>query len=201
MYKKNVTTFSTRDYIYSSLSWKCQKKNSIAILPSIGVGIPARHICTVRTIDSFDTGESQRSKCPRVKDRPWESPPCCVSGESRAMQANACNKVEAVFYGPLPFFSWIETAPSRTPVPFAPRDAHFDRRLLISALPSLVRLRRNWTNQLRQKLINPIHFEMSSVLPEPFSSLQYKINNLFVKEKIWPVGLKCLFSWIFVSYS
>jgi len=43
-----------------------------AILSSItiSVDIPTRHICTVRTIDSFDTGESQRSKCPRVKDRP-----------------------------------------------------------------------------------------------------------------------------------
>lgn len=39
------------------------------LLTYISTGIPIRHICTVHTIDSSDTRESQRSKCPRVKDR------------------------------------------------------------------------------------------------------------------------------------
>lgn len=183
---------------------KSGKKNRIAILPiSISVGIPARHICTVRTIDSFDTGESQRSKCPRVKDRPWESPPYCVCRESLAL----CKQTPATKWKPCFTVHYLFSHGSRLRQVELPFLSHremrnFDRRLLISALPSLVRLRRNWTNQLRQKLINPIYFEMN-VLPEALLVFQNikLIIYLWVKGKIWPVELKCLFLWIFVSYN
>lgn len=62
--KKYDTIFIIRDYIHHC--YENIGKKGTAILPSI----PTRHVSTVRTIDSFDTGESQRSKCPRVKDRP-----------------------------------------------------------------------------------------------------------------------------------
>lgn len=175
---------------------KWRKKNRIAVLPiSINVGIPARHICTVRTIDSFDTGESQRSKCPRVKDRPWESPPCCVCRESLAL----CKQTPATKWKPCFTVHYLFSHGSRLRQVELPFLSHremrnFDRRLLISALPSLVRLRRNWTNQLRQKLINSIHFEMN-VLPEALLVFQNikLIIYLWVKGKIWPVELVFIF--------
>lgn len=65
--KKYNMIFNIRDmhHCYENIG-----KKRTTILSSIGVGIPTRHVSTVRTINSFDTGESQRSKCPRVKDRP-----------------------------------------------------------------------------------------------------------------------------------
>lgn len=153
---------------------KTSGKKRTAILPSIGVGIPTRHVSTVRTIDSFDTGESQRSKCPRVKDRPWESPPCrenlALCKQTPATKWKQCFTVHYLFsHGSrlcqveLPFLSHREMR-------------NFDKRLLISALRSLIRLRRNWTDQLRQKLMNLIQIKNEDRIKILFSWFFYVIR-------------------------
>lgn len=113
---------------------------------------------------------SIREKVNALNVREWkiarESPLRAVCRESLVL----CKQTPATKWKPCFTVHYLfshGSRPRQVELPFLSHREmrNFDRRLLISALPSLVRLRRNWTNQRLQKLINPIHFEMN-VLPE-----------------------------------